>query len=651
VFDDPQRFGLPSDVSGDSLKRILGESLFVEERLRRESEGEVLRSLVLGDASPRTESYRQRLSATLRLGILDRQALNWIGVQDISYQSSFNWRNGAEGSLTGASVDNSAELRTGVSLKPNKVWERFGFYERMKQAQREDASGGAGRTEPPPDAGEADDPDDPQGEGEPDEEDGFDLDDVPLPDPVGLLRGLALTFMDIDDITVNYTGSRTARATNVGVPRRNDAGTVTGVNTNYSLLDAVQGEGPSLGYRLGLTRSIDTTKRVFQQGQVSNTLSNQHRFEARTALTPSSSFNVDLNWEVNWSNQPVIDFRRRQRGGTTPPTGPPDPGTTTSSIERFETESGNVTSSVWAFGGYRSLVEKQLSKLRSVAGRTDTARAADVPLTTTSTAADFRDAYLIGSGSVAGHGFVPLPMPGWTVRYSGLSDWPLVKKAVESLALNHSYNATYTTSFNSNSTAGEAETVPVGSEAFPYREAEFQPQSVQISEQFQPLIGVDITWPWELQTSLEWGRQVTTKLVGSNVVERKSSEISGNVSYSKRGLRLPFFDRIENRIRLSVSFTRSTSDEREFLLNEALTQAQQNPDTFDPGQALEGSNADVLTKQTRTTVSPQISYTISNRFTADFRLEYEKLDVQTGRQTSFTNLNGTFNLSVSLSQN
>jgi len=222
---------------------------------------------------------------------------------------------------------------------------------------------------------------------------------------------------------------------------------------------------------------------------------------------------------------------------------------------------------------------------------------------------------------------------------------------VESLSLNHSYNATYTTSFNSNSTAGETETVPVGSAAFPYEEAEFQPQSIQVTEQFQPLIGVDITWPWELQTSMEWGRQVTTKLVGSNVVERQSSEISGSVSYSKRGLSLPFFSRIDNRIRFTLSFTRSISDEREFLLNEALTQAQQNPDSFDPGQALEGSNADVLTKQTRYTVTPRISYTISNRFTADFQLEYEKLDVQTGRQTSFTNLNGTFNLSVSLSQN
>jgi len=639
---------LPADTT---LRDLLGSSLFVEERLRQRSEGEVFRDLFLGDASPRTESYRQRLSATFRVGFLDRKALNWIDVQDVSYQAAFNWRNGARGSLTGASVDNAVTLRTGVSLQPNKVWERFGFYERMKQAQREDDADEGGRRRTPS-GGEDAAAEGEEGESEDEDDDGgFGLEDVPRPDPVGLLRGLALTFMDIDDFTINYTGDRSSRATNVGIPQRNDAGTVTGVNTNYSLLDALQGNGPSLGYRLGLTRSIDTTRRVFQQGQVSNTLSNQHRFEARTALTPSAAFNIDLNWEVSWSTQPVIDFRRRQVQTGPPTGGPAAGGSPPTTIERFDTESGNVTASVWAFGSYQSLIEKQLSKLRRVTETADTVQAGQAPLTTSSTAADFRSGYLVGGRGIAGNGFVPFPMPGWTVRYSGLSDWPLVNRVVESLSLNHSYNATYTTSFNSNSTAGETETVPVGGAAFPYEEAEFQPQTVQISERFQPLIGVDVTWPWEMQTSLEWGRQVTTKLVGSNVVERKSSELSGSVSYSKRGLRLPFFSRIDNRIRLSISFTRSTSDEREFLLNEALTQAQQNPDSFDPGQALEGSNADVLTKQTRYTVSPRISYTISDRFTADFRLDYEKLNVQTGRQTSFTNLNGTFNLSVSLSQN
>jgi hypothetical protein len=51
----------------------------------------------------------------------------------------------------------------------------------------------------------------------------------------------------------------------------------------------------------------------------------------------------------------------------------------------------------------------------------------------------------------------PFPLPGWTVRYSGLSDWPFIEEVTESVSLNHSYNAEYQTSFNSLATAGDPE--------------------------------------------------------------------------------------------------------------------------------------------------------------------------------------------------
>jgi cell surface protein SprA len=648
-FRNPQQFGVPEDVDGEALRREVGETLFVEDRLRLRSERDLLQDLVFGNASPRTNSYRQRLSATLQFGILDRQALNWISVQDVSYQSSFNWNNGARGSFTGASVENSVTLQTGVSLHPNRVWERFGFFERMKEAQRADEEntdrGGAqnGR-----DTGEETDEEGEDGEGT--EEEGPSWEDLPLPSPVSVLRRLALTVMDINDFTVNYNGNRSSRSSNVGELQTGPDGAVTGVGTDYSLLDAIQGEGPPLGYRLGLTRTIDPTNRVFGEGQVIDNLNNQHRFEARTALTPSSALNVDLNWNVTWSTQPEIDLQRRTPG----PQGPlPGGGTSASSIERFETESGNASASVWAFGSYQSFFERQLETFRSNVDASQEYRdAEDVALTKTSVTSDFRDAYLSGGGrSIGGNGFAPLPMPGWTVRYSGLSDWPLIETVTESVSLNHSYNAEYETRFRSISDAGDSTSISVVGERFNYVEAEFEPQSVQIREQFQPLIGVDVTWPFDVQTSLEWNRRVTTALRGNNVVERQTGELSGRVSYSKRGLRLPFFERIENRIQFSLTFTRSVNDEREFLLGEALSQARSNPNTFNPEQALEGDNIDILSKTTRLTMTPQISYNVSNRVTAEFLLEFEKFDVSQGRQTSYTNVNGSFNVSVSISEN
>ena len=665
-FDNPQRFpiNVPDSVTAADLRESLGETVFLQERLRAKSEGDVFRDLFFGSASPRTNSYQQRFSSTLSLGLTDRKALNWIDLQDISYQASFNWKNGAKGSLRGASVQNAVSIRTGVSLKPNKVWERFGFYERLKEAQRaseqDRRDDGAERDRPSGEEQDDSQRGEPGGNASDGEESAAEAGDaeadlswadVPLPDPVGLLRGLALTFMDIRDFTINYNGERASRSSNIGTPVRDTTtGEIVGVNTRYSLLNAVQGDGPSIGYRLGLSRSIDPqTGRVFPEGQnVTDNLNNQHRFEARTALTPSSSLNIDLNWNVSWSTQPQIEFQK-------PFTGPglPTPGDTTASIQRVRRETGNASASVWAFGNYKSFFKRQLDRLQSNVEASDRIwKEREVALTEPSVTAAFRETYLTGGTSIGGHGFVPLPLPGWTVRYSGLSDWPLIKRVTESVSLNHGYNATYETGFSSNSTAGDTSNVTVTGQQFSYVEAKFRPQSLPtIQEQFQPLIGVDITWPWDLQTSFQWNRSVTTGLREVDAVrERKENELSGSLSYSKRGLRLPFLPRIENRIRLSLNFTRSISNERTYNLTAALQQAQSNNFNYDPSQALQGDNVQPR-KTSRLTMSPEISYTVSNRVTANFRLTYEKFDGNNTGQSSYTRVNGTFNLTVSISQN
>ncbi len=642
-FRDPGSFlsGLP-DSTGN-LRDQLGETIFLEERLIERSEGEIIRDLLQGEGSPRTNRYQQRLSATLRMGLLDRKALNWIGVQDVNYQSSFNWQNGAQGSLTGASVQNSVTLRTGVSLHPNRVWERFGFFERLKEAQRE---ADQGSTESSSANGEGEAADSTGG--------GFQLSDLPLPSPIGILRSAALTVMDIQDVTVNYNGEFSSRSTGVGdglITESTPTGMDTvGVDTHYSLLDAARGHGPPLGYRLGLRRSIDIENRVFEDVQVTDSRTNRHRFEARTALSPSSALNIDLNWNVSWSTQPQIQFQPARQDSQVP--GPEPGGETSSGIQRFRSESGSASASIWAFGSYQAFFERQLNTFRRNVESPGTVWKADeVALSQSSVVADFREAFVTGGGSIGGRGLAPFPMPGWTVRYSGLSDWPLLGRMAESISLNHSYNAEYQTGYNSLATAGDSTSITVVGETFDYIEAEFEPQSIQLQEQYQPLIGVDITWPWDLQTSLEWNRRITTALRGKNVVQRKTGELSGRLSFSKRGLRLPFFARIENRIRFSFTLSRSVSDEREFLVVQALQQAQSDLDGFDPQQATQGENVDILTETTRITMTPKISYSVSNRVTADFQLDFERFDVTQGQQTSYTNVNGTFNVSVSISEN
>ena len=57
-----------------------------------------------------------------------------------------------------------------------------------------------------------------------------------------------------------------------------------------------------------------------------------------------------------------------------------------------------------------------------------------------------------------------------------------------------------------------------------------------------------------------------------------------------------------------------------------------------------------LSQTTLLKVVPEISYNVSYRVTARLLVEFEKFDGD-NRRPSFTNVNGSFNLSVSLSEN
>ncbi len=619
-----------SGLTADSV----GSAVFFENRQIRRSELDVFRDLLTGRVGPRTNNYGQRFSATLSMGWADRQWLNWIDLQDVSYQSRFNWSNGSKGSLQGAGVNNSLTLRTGATLRPSKVWERFGFFERLKEAQRQDGDGRNERA-----SGEESE----EGE-ESSKEDGLDWEDVPLPDPMGLLRGLALMVLDINDFSVNYNGDWSAQSSNVGSSFRVVNGDTTGVNASYRLFDALRGDGPSVGYRLGLKREIAPSSRILDPRlgfQVTDALSNRHRLEGRTALSPSESFQIDLSWNVEWRQQTNVNLQ--------------PPGEEGGTVERFTTESGDNSASVWGFGSVVSLVQTQIKRLQRSAGRSQTLAAGTAPLTNASVQSDFRSAFLTGGGSLGAQGFAPFPLPGWNVRYSGLSDWPFIGRIVKSVSLRHGYNAEYQSSYSSVTGQDEPEPVPL-LEGVQFQESDFKVSSARVSERLQPLLGVNITWPGNLETSVEWSKQTETYLRTANlkVEEVKTDQLSGTISYRKRGLRIPVLGlgRLENQIQFSLNMSRSVNDERSYNLQGALTAAGNNDFSLDAAQITDPASdyVEVRKQTTRLTVTPELTYRLSDRVTADLLVEYERFNGD-NRQPSYTRVNGGFNVSVSITQN
>ena len=650
---------LPADstITSDDI----GTGVFIEERLDVRSEREVAQNVVFGSDSPRTNQYQQRFTATLRPTLTDGKAFDWVDLQDVTYRSSFDWQNGAKGSITGATVSNTVELRTGVNLHPNKVWSRFGFFESWKQAEESDDDGGrSGRRTRGENRGqdESDESgEDADEEDSDDDEGGLGLSDLPLPDPVGILRSLALTFMDIRDISVTYTGNRQSRATNVGRPVGADT-TAQGVivpedvAVDYSLLDAVRGQGPSLGYRFGFDRRIDpgSQRALLNQTQAEDIFSDGNRLEAQTSLSPSQNLQVDLNWDLQWQNQQNVTFRQVTGEDLPDDVLRTDEGV---NFQRTIDESGENQVSIWAFGSYENMVQRQIDALQGALGSADTLGAGDVALTKVTGARDFREAFLSTPGSFGTQGFVPFPMPNWSVRYSGLSNWPLIRSVTESVSLEHRYTSNYRSRYNSVSSSGELRTLTLGDQSVSYRKPDFEISSAQVSEQFQPIVGMDVTWLGGLQTNVDWNQSVTTFFRPSemSVEERTTSELTVRASFSKRGIDLPLLPigKLNNRLRFSLTVNRSVNDERSFNLRRALENAAASDFNFNPSEATQGENVSITRQTTRLTVTPELSYQFSNKVTGNFLLEYEKFESD-GRQPSFTNFNGGFRVKVSLSE-
>ncbi len=619
--------GLDPDASG--------EAWFTEERLRMRAEDQVFSDLLRGNRSPRTNNYEQRFTGTLRPSVLSGETFNWIDLQDVVYRSTFRWENGALGRGTGATVRNQVDIRSGVTFHPQQFWRKFGFYRKLEEQQNDGGSSGDRRRRPPPD----DEGDSENGDDASDDEDGgLSFSDLPLPNPLNLLRRVALTFTGIRDFSVTYTGGRTAQSNNVGrLP--DDSSSVA---VDYSLLDAFQGNGPSIGYRFGLDRRIGADQRLLSTSRLAtDALSGTNQLQARTTLTPSSAFRIGLNWNADWSSGQSITFRPTENGG----------------FDTFRTEEGTNAASVWAFGAsYLEMFKSQLETLRGdiVEGQNtigDENGDGSVVLTNESVSQDFRATYAGGLGTVGKLGLLPIPLPGWNVNYSGLSSWPLLRSVTRSVTVRHGYTADYNASYRS-VTGDSLDSFRLGNRQIEFARPDFEVGTLRVNERYQPFIGIDISWLGNLQTNLSWNRSNSYMLSTTNfeVSENKTNELSFSASFRKTGLNIPLLPvgRLNNRISFNLTVSRAVNDEKRYSMRRALVAAA-GDDAFDPAEALQGDNVTPVTETTRLTVQPKISYQFSDRVSADFQLNYEQFNSENSRRPSFTNVSGGFFVQVNVS--
>jgi cell surface protein SprA len=672
---------------------------FVEERVQAVPFGRTVSRVFSGDDRFRTDNYRQNFTGTLTLPI--PRSINWASVTPLAYNARYTWTNGAAGQNLGATVSSNVSVATGLTLRPVDFFRTFdwfkGFEDEQKEAEREaeqrrqeaerarqqakeqrEAERAAERAaeeiaeaarraaieaaqeaaDDTPAVEANDDPLESSSDLPPTRDmleenvTGGDVEVAAVADTTDERRGLSLTLPSgrsilrrtvlalggTRDFTVRYTG-RFASASN-GVVDQGDS-----LATAYSLIDALGGSGPPLGYRFGLERRIDPSGRFYGDVLVQDNLTDDHSFQASTALSLSSNLNINLAWDLSWNQNRRINLSLGDG----------------SILDENEERTGGAGTQVWAFGSsYRDLfAAQQATLLGDLEGRApgDTLRDFNgdgrVVLTNESVVSDFVSAYTAGPGTVGLNGLLPFPMPSWQVNYTGLSKLPLLNRFAQSASLRHGYSASYATSYVSNPVGAES-AFRLGQQfAVAFDQPELEATSININERWSPLIGADVNWKGGLKTALAYNRSNLHSLVPStyDVSERTTNELSATVGWQKQNLNLPILGRLNNRVTFQMAVAHSVNNELTRKLQPALIQAADLANEFRPEDALGGEFVGIDQTTTRLTITPTVGYQFSNTVQGTFSLKYEQFDSESSNVGSFSNLTGLFTVRVSISSN
>ncbi len=640
----------------------------------------VFGDLLTGERSVLTDEFTQNTTATVQSPIERVEALSWLRLQPLSYASNFTWRYtplpGVDPRLradtvTVAAVANQASLRGGLSLRFGELFEKLGPYRRLREGQEEAEQAKQTRKQDfdrdlqayraardrvaaaEDELREAENLSGADSTGAVSEDRLAALREaltqaeaadtlarpsppLPIPNPLDLLRRGFLAVTGPRDFTLTYNGAF--------------GGTSQGVrDPGYSFLDGLTGDGPGLGYRLGLDRRIGASEadRFFGNDstaiiQVQDVLRDDHQLGARTSLEFSQALRVDLTWDLGVDNQETFAFSRDNLG---------DP---------VVTENGGGNATIVALGGsYDAFFDLHRARY-SAAVNTDTLAGPDVAgnlLTNNAVVDDFRSAFVSGLGSVGRGGFGVLPLPNWTVTYTGLNSFPIFRALTQSVTLQHGYSATYDVGYASNpqegtlnverlslsNQGGGLSTVQFVSET-PFLEA----TSVRVSERFQPLVGLNLGFKGGFQTDLDWNASDSYALspASAEVNQTQTKEFSLRLSFNKTGLRLPLpflgRRRLNNNVRLSLILSRANNLSRRFELRSDLEQDISNA----RGETFRNPQGELTT---RLSVEPQLTYTLSNQVTATAFVRYQKFDSEGSRNPPTTTLNGGFTFRVSFS--
>lgn len=185
--------------------------------------------------------------------------------------------------------------------------------------------------------------------------------------------------------------------------------------------------------------------------------------------------------------------------------------------------------------------------------------------------------------------FPNIPKPNWRITYDGLTRIPFFKKYFKTISLSHAYRSTFNIgSYTTNLLALQDPTsVDQSGNIIP----QLNILMASLTEQFGPLMNIDMTWKNSLITKFEMrkSRDLSLSLQNSQITEVNGSEITVGSGYIINNVELPFkiagsSKKIKSDLNLRVDVTVRTNKtvvrkipiDGEVLFDPILSAGQQN---------------------------------------------------------------------------
>jgi cell surface protein SprA len=126
-------------------------------------------------------------------------------------------------------------------------------------------------------------------------------------------------------------------------------------------------------------------------------------------------------------------------------------------------------------------------------------------------------------------------MPNWRITFDGFSRFEFVKKVFRSVNISHQYRSVYqigsfTTNLNYFLDGNGVTNIRDLQKNFIQQ---YEINTITVSEQFSPLLNVDMNWKSNLTTRLEWrkSRTITLNLTGNQITDNRINEMTMGAGY------------------------------------------------------------------------------------------------------------------------